>query len=162
MKKTCSDIQASETLQSFLRNAKCWIVCPGCLIEQISVIDEKSLTHVLYWTGEGRNLHSHVSLDRPFPPHQSLLRSLFYFHFPHSSSSALFVRVKFILPLRVAAVSSAVGLCHPFHFSNRSSVHASVSSSLCGALIRLAPFSPSAPAGPRAPAAWATGSWLSS
>lgn len=77
MKKTCSDIQASETLRSFLRNAENWIVCPGCLIEQISVIDEKSLTHMLYWTREGRNLHSHVSLDRPFPPNQSLL--IFFF-----------------------------------------------------------------------------------
>lgn len=67
---------------------------------------------------------------------------IFYFIFILSLvvKCSFFVCVKFILPLRVAVVLSVVGLCQPFHFSNRSSVHASVLSSLCVALIRLALF----------------------
>lgn len=53
MKKTCSEIQARKILQSFLRNAKNkWIVCPACLIKQISVIDKKKLTRAFLDSGE--------------------------------------------------------------------------------------------------------------
>lgn len=96
---------------------------PHYAIEQIWVMDEKSLTRVLYWTPESRNLHLHAALDHPFP-HSSITYSYPFPLCPSINPFVSFFLYIFLLCILVPFIS----LQFMISLSSHRSIHPSNSS----------------------------------